>query len=50
MWSLNAAIAVYAMNTFVSPSISGFLPFDLGFVCKPPDLFNLAFPPSEQLE
>ena len=36
----------YAMNTFVSP-VTGFSPYELVFLKKPPDLLNLYFQPLE---
>ena len=38
MWPLFATTAAYAMNTFASEALSGFLPF------HPPDLTSLSFP------
>ena len=32
MQPLSAAVAAYAMNTFVSPSVSGFSPLQLAFI------------------
>ena len=40
MWPLFATTAAYAMNTFAS----GFSPFQLVFICDPPDLMSLSFP------
>ena len=48
MWQLYAAFAAYTMNTLVPPALSWFSPFELIFVCKPPDLLNLAFLPLQQ--
>ena len=36
--------AAYAMNTFASEALNGFLPFQLVFVHDPPDLTSLSFP------
>ena len=36
--------AAYAMNTFTSEALNGFSPFQLVFVCDPPDLTSLSFP------
>ena len=44
MWPLFATTAAYAMNTFASESLNGFSPFQLVFVCNPPDLTSLSFP------
>ena len=44
MWSLFMTTAAYAMNTFVSEALNGFSPFQLVFVCDPPDLTSLSFP------
>ena len=41
MWSLFATTAAYTMNTF---ALNGFSPFQLVFVCNPPDLTTLSFP------
>ena len=35
--------AAYAMNTFASEALNGFSPFQLVFVCDPPDLTSLLF-------
>ena len=43
MWPLFAATATYAMNTFASEALSGFLPFQLVFLRDPPDLTSLSF-------
>ena len=32
------------MNTFASEALNGFSPFQLVFVCDPPDLTSLSFP------
>ena len=48
MWPLNTAVetyVTYAVNTFIPLTLSGFSPFELVFVRKPPDLLTLAFPP-----
>ena len=44
MWPLFATMAAYAMNTFASKALSGFLPFQLLFLRDPPDLTSLSFP------
>ena len=44
MWPLFATMAAYAMNTFASEALSGFLPFQLVFLRDPPDLTSLSFP------
>ena len=44
MWPLFATTAAYAMNTFASEALSGFLPFQLVFLRDPPDLTSLSFP------
>ena len=44
MWPLFVTTAAYAMNTFVSEALNGFYPFQLVFVCDPPDLTSLSFP------
>ena len=44
MWPLFATTAAYAMNTFESEALSGFLPFQLVFLRDPPDLTSLSFP------
>ena len=44
MWLLFAITATYAMNTFASEALSGFLPFQLVFLRDPPDLTSLSFP------
>ena len=44
MWSLFMTTAAYAMNTFVSEALNGFSPFQLVFVCDPPDHTSLSFP------
>ena len=44
MWPLFATMAAYAMNTFASEALSGFLPFQLVFLRNPPDLTSLSFP------
>ena len=38
----------YAMNTFVSPS-TGFSPYELVFLRKPPDILNLYFEPLQTI-
>ena len=42
MWPLFATTAAYAMNTFASEALNGFSPFQLVFVCDPPDLTSLS--------
>ena len=44
MWPLFMTTAAYAMNTFSPEALSGFSPFQLVFVCDPPDLTSLLFP------
>ena len=44
MWPLFMTMAAYVMNTFVSEALNGFSPFQLVFVCYPPDLTSLSFP------
>ena len=44
MWTLFVTTAAYAMNTFASEALNGFSPFQLVFVCHPPDLTSLSFP------
>ena len=44
MWTLFAATAAYAMNTFASEALNGFSPFQLVFIHDPPDLTSLSFP------
>ena len=44
MWPLFVTTAAYAMNTFASEALNGFSPFQLVFVCDPPDLTSLSFP------
>ena len=44
MWPLFMTTAAYAMNTFASEALNGFSPFQLVFVCDPPDLMSLSFP------
>ena len=44
MWPLFVTTADYAMNTFTSKALNGFSPFQLVFVCSPPDLTSLSFP------
>ena len=38
MWPLFTTTTAYAMNTFASEALSGFLPFQLVFLRDPPDL------------
>ena len=44
MWSLFMTTAAYAMNTFAPEAFNGFSPFQLVFVCDPPDLTSHSFP------
>ena len=44
MWPLFVTTAAFAMNTFASEALNGFSPFQLVFVCDPPDLTSLSFP------
>ena len=44
MWPLFATTAAYVMNTFASEALNGFSPFQLVFICDPPDLTSLSFP------
>ena len=44
MWPLFVTTAAYAMNTFASGALNGFSPFQLVFVCDPPDLTTLSSP------
>ena len=44
MWALFMTTAAYAMSTFASKALNGFSPFQLVFVCDPPDLTSLSFP------
>ena len=44
MWSLFVTTPAYAMNTFASEALNGFSPFQLVFICDPPDLTSLSFP------
>ena len=44
MWPLFVTTTAYAMNTFTSEALNGFSPFQLLFVCDPPDLTSLSFP------
>ena len=43
MWPLFTMTAAYAMNTFASEALKGFLPFRLVFLRDPPDLTSLSF-------
>ena len=45
-WPLYVMPSCYGMNTFVSPR-TGFCPYELVFLQKPPDLLNLHFQPLE---
>ena len=42
MWPLFMKTAAYAMNTFASEALNGFSPFQLVFVCDPPDLTSFS--------
>ena len=44
MWPLFVTTAAYAMNTFASEALNGFLPFQLVFIHDIPDLMSLSFP------
>ena len=44
IWPLFVTTAAYAMNTFASEALNGFSPFQLVFVCDPPNLTSLSFP------
>ena len=44
MWPLFITTTPYAMNTFASEALSGYLPFQLVFSRDPPDLTSLSFP------
>ena len=50
MWPLFVTTAAYAMNTFVSEAQNGFSPFQLVFVCDPPDLTSLSFPKIDTIQ
>ena len=43
MWPLFATTTAYAMNTFASEALSGFLPFQLVFLRDLADLTSLSF-------
>ena len=47
-WPLYVTSTCYAMNTFVSPS-TGFSPYELVFLKKPPDILNLHFEPLQTI-
>ena len=47
-WPLYVMSTYYAMNTFVSPS-TGFSPYELVFLRKPPDILNLYFKPLQTI-
>ena len=47
-WPLYVTSTCYAMNTFVSPQ-TGFSPYELVFLKKPPDILNLYFEPPETI-
>ena len=44
-WPLYASVAAYAMNTFASKALQGFMPFELVFTRKPRDLSSVQFKP-----
>ena len=44
MWPLFVTTATYAMNTLLFEALNGFSPFQLVFICNPPDLTSLSFP------
>ena len=43
MWPLFTTMAAYAMNTFTSEALGGFLPFQLVFLRDQPELTSLSF-------
>ena len=47
-WPLYVTSVCFAMNTFVSPT-TGFSPYELVFLKKPPDILNLYFTPLAQI-
>ena len=47
-WPLFVTSTCYAMNTFVSPT-TGFSPYELVFLKKPPDILNLHFQPLQTI-
>ena len=47
-WPLYVTSTCYAMNTFVSPT-TGFSPYKLVFLKKPPDILNLHFQPLQTI-
>ena len=47
-WPLYVTSTCYAMNTFVSP-VTGFSPYELVFLKKPPDILNLHFQPLQTI-
>ena len=47
-WPLYVTSTCYAMNTFVSPT-TGFNPYKLVFLKKPPDILNLHFQPLQTI-
>ena len=47
-WPLYVTSCCYAMNTFVSTS-TGFSPYELVFLKKPPDILNLYFQPLDTI-
>ena len=50
MWPLFVATAAYAMNTFASEALNSFSPFQLVFICDPPDLTSLSFPKIDTIQ
>ena len=47
-WPLFVTSCCFAMNTFVSTT-TGFSPYELVFLKKPPDILNLYFEPLETI-
>ena len=47
-WHLFITSCCFAMNTFVSTT-TGFSPYELVFLKKPPDILNLYFEPLETI-
>ena len=50
MWPLFVTTAAYAMNTFSSEALNSFFPFQLVFVCDPPDLTSFSFPKIDTIQ
>ena len=44
MWPLFMTTTAYVMNTFASKALNSFSPFQLVFVCDPPNPTSLSFP------